>query len=186
MSSKSSTTDLAVPESIVVGLIHKPHGIAGEVAVESWSDVAGRFAAGAELTAAIPGVPRRTLKVRSTRAHGARLLVAFEGVDSRDRAEELRGGRLEVAMAEVPAAPEGEYYQFELVGCRCVEGTGVELGVVEDVVEDGGGLLLRLRDGDEQLLIPFVRAFLRRIDVAGRRIELDLPDGLVDTCRSRS
>jgi 16S rRNA processing protein RimM len=185
MSSKSSKTDVAA-ENIVVGLIHKPHGLAGEVAVESLSGVAGRFVAGAELELAVPGVPRRRVTVRSARSHGGGLLLTFEGVDSRDRAEELRGGRLEVAPGDVPPAPEGQFYQFELVGCRCFDARGAELGVVEDLLEDGGGSILSVRDGDGRLLIPFVRAYLRRVDVAERRIELELPDGLVETCKSRS
>jgi 16S rRNA processing protein RimM len=186
MSSKSSTTDAGVPEHIVVGLIHKPHGIAGEVAVEPMTDLAARFAPGSRLEVVVPGVPRRTLEVRSARAHGRGLLVRFAGIDSRDRAEELRAGRLEVAVADVPPAPEGEYYHFELLGCRCFDAAGAGLGVVEEVLEDGGGVVLSVRDGDERLLIPFVRAYLRRVDLTARRIELDLPDGLVETCKSRS
>jgi 16S rRNA processing protein RimM len=185
MSSRSSTTDTAAAEPVVVGLIHKPHGIAGEVTVESWSDVAGRFAPGARLQVAVPGVPLRTLEVRSVRPHGERLLIAFHGVDSRTRAEELRGGRLEVAAGQVPPAPEGEFYYFELIGCRCFDG-GAEIGEVEDVLEDGGGQILSVREGADQILVPFVRAYLARVDVAGKRIDLDLPEGLLDTCKSRS
>lgn len=186
MSSKSSTTDAGSPEHIVVGLIHKPHGIAGEVTVESLSDVPGRFAPGSRLEVAVPGVPRRVLEVRSVRTHHQRLLVAFAGVETRTAAEELRGGRLEVSAADVPPAPAGEYYAFQLVGCRCFDGSGAELGVVEDVLDDGGGQILSIRDDAGELLVPFVRAYLRTVDVGARRIEFQLPDGLVDTCRSES
>ncbi len=186
MSSKSSTTDSRGPRTVLVGLIHKPHGLTGEVAVESLTDVADRFAAGSELDLVAPGVPRRAVRVRSSRRHGRGLLVRFEGFGDRDGAEELRGARLEVAREAVPPAPDGEYYHFELLGCRCVDGSGHELGVVREVVEDGGGEILSVEDEAGELLVPFVAAFLKRVDTVAGVIELDLPDGLIETCRSRS
>ena len=55
-----------------------------------------------------------------------------------------------------------------------------------EVVEDGGGLLLSLADGERQLLVPFVREFVRAIDIDDRLIELDLPPGLLESCASPS
>jgi 16S rRNA processing protein RimM len=186
MSSKSSTTDADSPETILVGLVHKPHGLRGEVAVESFSEVADRFAVGAGLDLVPPTRRRRRVRVRSCRRHSRGLLIGFEGVVDRDRAEELRGARLEVLRDEVPPAPEGEFYHFELVDCLCVDGSGRELGVVTEVVDDGGGQILRIVDGSGEILVPFVRAFLKRVDLAARLIELELPAGLLETCRSRS
>lgn len=185
MSSTSSTTESRDSEQILVGLIHKPHGLRGEVAVEVLSDIEDRFAQGAELSLVVPGVPPRAARVRSSRRHGRGILVAFEGVETREAAEELRGGRLEVERSSVPPARTGEFYQFELAGCRCYD-RGRDLGVVTAVIEDGGGTLLQVRDGDLELLVPFVEGFLTEIDTAARRIDFDLPDGLVESCRSRS
>ena len=202
MSSKSSTTEsdarlgarpdggkdadtLTDNQDILVGLIHKPHGLRGEVAVEVLSDVEGRFAKGAELSLVVPGVPSRPVRIRSCRDHGRGILVAFEGVETRDGAEELRGGRLEVGRDRVPPAAEGEFYHFELVDCRCYD-RGVDMGLVVSVIEDGGGVLLQVSDGEEELLVPFVKAFLTAVDTVGQRIDFDLPLGLVETCRSRS
>ncbi len=110
----------------------------------------------------------------------------MEGFDSRDDVEELRGAWLEIERERVPAAPEGAYYFFELVGCTCIDRTRGELGRVENVIEDGGGLLLEVTEGRRSVLIPFVNSYLRRIDVGAGRIELELPEGLLDTCASRS
>ncbi|KAB2950064.1 MAG: 16S rRNA processing protein RimM, partial [Thermoanaerobaculia bacterium] len=102
-------------------------------------------------------------------------------------AEDLRGARLEVAGAAVPAPPAGAFYLFELVGCRCVDRRAGELGVVADVVEGGGGWLIVVeRDGGGRLLLPFVERFLRRVDRAAGRIEWALPEGLIEACESRS
>jgi len=187
MSSKSSTTESRTSDSILVGLIHKPHGLGGEVAVQALSDVEDRFAVGSVLDLAVPGVARRSVRVRSSRPHGRSLLVAFDGVVDREGAELLRGGRLEIDRSLVPPAPDGEYYHVDLVGCRCFAADGSELGVVGRVLEDGGGEILGIDDGHgQELLVPFVHSYLERVDVAARRIDLNLPEGLIETCRSKS
>lgn len=193
MSSKSSkkTTDPAgearadLPETVTVGRVLRPHGIRGEVVVEVLSDVPGRFERGRSVLAAREGERPVRLTVATYRPHKTGAVVRFEGPEDRDRAEELRGMWLEVPRAEVPPAPEGTYYHYELLGCRCFSG-GEDLGEVVEVREDGGGVLLIVNDGERQVPVPFVREFLREVDVAGARIDLDLPPGLVEECASRS
>jgi 16S rRNA processing protein RimM len=201
MSSKSSkTTDSPeeparrddLPESVTVGRVLRPHGVRGEVVVEVLSDVPDRFARGSRMQGIREGRPPVPLEVAAGRAHKSGAVVRFEGCEDRDRAEELRGLWLEIPRSQVPAAEPGTYYQYELVGCRC-RVAGEELGRVVEVVEDGGGLLLIIEGEGEgegetgrRIPVPFVREFLREVDVAGARIELELPPGLVETCASRS
>ncbi len=194
MSSKSSRTEPGtearndLPETVAVGRVLKAHGVQGEVMVEAISDVPGRLAPGRSLLLVREGEPARTVEVAASRPHKTGMLVRFVGVDDRDEAGELRGAWLEVPRSQVPEAPEGTYYHYELLGCRCVDlgGSGTDLGEVVDLIEDGGGLLLIVSDGERRIPVPFVQAFLRRVDVAGARIELDLPPGLLETCASRS
>jgi len=198
MSSKSSKTEARnaetparrddLPETVAVGRVLRPHGVRGEVVVEVLSDVPDRFRKGARVTGVRPSGPL-SLVVAASRPHKSGALVRFEGCEDRDRAEELRGLDLEVPRAEVPKAPRGTYYQFELLGCRC-RADGEELGRVVEVVEDGGGVMLIVEGmvaGERRRVpVPFVKAFLRKVDVAGGRIDLALPPGLLETCASRS
>ena len=194
MSSKSSrkTTEDApgvlradLPERVAVGRVLRPHGVRGEVVVEVLSDVPDRLAPGSQVNASWEGRPSRTLVVESHRPHKSGAMVRFVGFDDRDRAEELRDALLEVDRSRVPEAPEGTYYWYQLLGCRCRIG-GEDLGEVTDLVEDGGGLLLVVSDGERQVPIPFVRSFLKDVDVERGRIELDLPEGLLEACASGS
>ena len=192
MSSRSSRTTEAppairddLPDRVEVGRVLRPHGVHGEVVVAVLSDVPGRFDPGSCLWAARDGGPVRKLVVKATRRHKSGAQVKFEGVDDRDAAEALRGLALEVERSQVPPAEPGTYYYYELLGCRCRDG-GRDLGEVVDLVEDGGGLLLIVADGDRRVPVPFVESFLRGIDVAARRIDLELPPGLLDACASRS
>jgi 16S rRNA processing protein RimM len=191
MSSKSSKTDNPakrrpdLPETVSVGRVLRPHGVRGEVVVEVFSDVPGRFDPGSSLLMTRPGRPAERVRVAAGRPHKSGALVLFEGWEDRDRVEELRGAVLEVPLEEVPEPPPGVYYEFQLLGCRCRAG-GEELGEVVEVLEDGGGLLLVIEGGGRRVPVPFVKSFLREVDVAAGSIELDLPPGLVETCASKS
>jgi 16S rRNA processing protein RimM len=162
-----------------------PHGIRGEVRVEPLSDVPGRFAPGAALLLTLPGAAPRSATVAQSRPHKGGLLVRFAGAEDREAAEALRGAILEVEASEVPPAPEGSWYWFELVGCRCEERGGGELGTVEEVVEGGGGLLLRVTGRQGELLLPFVDSYLVDVDPARQRIVWDLPEGFVEELGAR-
>ncbi|HEV8578545.1 MAG TPA: ribosome maturation factor RimM [Thermoanaerobaculia bacterium] len=194
MSSKSSKTESPseappwrddLPETVAVGRVLRPHGVRGEVVVEVLSDVPGRFAKGSRMAGLREGEPPVPLRIAASRSHKSGAVVQFEGFEDRDRAEELRGLDLEVPRSQVPEAPSGTYYQYELLGCLCRDG-GEELGRVVEVVEDGGGVLLIVEGGGRRVPVPFVNEFLRGVDVAGGRIDLALPPGLLEACESRS
>jgi 16S rRNA processing protein RimM len=205
MSSTSSTkrTERAdLPATVLVGRVLRPHGVRGEVLVEVLSDVPGRLDRGSSLLPtseegeplagpAARDLPAR-LEVVASRPHREAALVRFAGFEDRDRAAALVGVWLAVERERVPPPPEGSFYRFELIGCRCRDG-GRELGRVADVVEDGGGLLLIVEEpgeagegGARQLPVPFVASFLRRVDVAAGEIDLELPPGLAEACESTS
>ncbi len=181
----TSSTSRQLPDTVVVGRAHHPHGIRGEVAVEVLSDVPGRFAAGSSLWALGPRGKRR-LTVRASRPHRGGLLVTFEGIEDRDAAAALRGQSLEIDRSEVPPPAAGEVYHYQLIGCRCSDLEAGELGEVTDVIEDGGGLLLLVVGPHGEVPVPFVRQFLRRLDVEAGELELALPPGLLETCASKS
>jgi 16S rRNA processing protein RimM len=193
MSSKSSKTEGAavpqervdLPETVAVGRVLRPHGVRGEVVVEVLSDVPARFQKGSRVMGVREGAPPLPLTVAAGRVHKTGAVVRFEGYDDRDRAGELRGLDLEIPRSEVPKAEPGTYYQFELLGCLCRD-HGAELGRVAEVVEDGGGVMLIVEGEGRRVPVPFVKEFLRRVDVAAGTIDLDLPEGLLETCASTS
>jgi 16S rRNA processing protein RimM len=165
MSSKSSKTenDLEgrgdLPETVTVGRVLRPHGVRGEVTVQVLSDVPGRFDKGSRVSGIREGEPPLPLEVATGRVHKTGAVVRFEGYEDRDRAEELR---------------------------NLWRANGEELGRVVEVLEDGGGLLLIVEGGGRRVPVPFVKEFLREVDVAAARIDLELPPGLVETCASKS
>jgi 16S rRNA processing protein RimM len=197
MKSSSSTKTSApaeTPEQILVGVIVRPHGIRGEVAVQLHSDNPARFASGTTFQTANSsrrrsGAPE-ILRVARAVPHRQGLRVAFEGIADRTAAETLTGIELTVPRADVPRAAAGSYYLFDLAGCRAFDEREGDLGAVVDVVADGGGWLIVVEqegdDGTRRIALPFVEEFLVNVDVAAKRIDWRLPEGLTEACASRS
>jgi len=111
--------------------------------------------------------------------HGDRVIFKFKGIDTITDAEHLAGADVKVRLEERPATGEGEYYQSDLVGCQVMDQNARLLGTVVDFQETGGVPLLEIRTQDgKELLIPFAKALLINIDLAHKRIDVNLPAGL--------
>ncbi|GAB3172574.1 16S rRNA processing protein RimM [Micromonospora palomenae] len=182
---------------LIVGRIGKPHGIRGEVTVEVRTDEPeARFAPGSVLRtepgatapanpAPGPGVPFRVpaeLTIEAARWHQGRMLVAFEGILDREVAEALRGTLLGVDSADVapPEDPE-EFHDHQLVGLAAVTPAGEHLGEVARIDHAPASDLLVLRRPEGRTaLIPFVKAIVPEVDLAGGRVVVDPPAGLLD------
>jgi 16S rRNA processing protein RimM len=119
------------------------------------------------------------LDVEEVWFHGDRVIFKFQGIDSISDAEPLAGADVCIPKEERLPLEEGEFYHTDLIGCEVVDGAGRVLGRVENFQESGGPALLAVRrENGKELLIPFVKAFCRTIDVERRRIEVELPEGL--------
>jgi 16S rRNA processing protein RimM len=162
----------------VVGRIGRPHGLRGEVAVQVRTDFPEqRFIAGAQLR----GDTGRTLTVETVRPHGRALLVRFAGVVDRDAAAELCGLLLTVDATVLPYLDDpDEFYDHQLEGLAAVGSDGAALGTVREVVHAPASDLLVLETDRGEALVPFVRAIVLEVDLAGGRVVLDPPAGLLD------
>jgi 16S rRNA processing protein RimM len=116
--------------------------------------------------------------------HKGGIVLHFEGVDSITAAEALKG--LYAAIPRIERAPlaDGEAYISDLVGCLLVDVAHPEpkvVGPIEDVDRSAGPVALLVVQGPNgETLIPFAQDYLRRIDLESRRVEMALPEGLVD------
>lgn len=128
----------------------------------------------------LPSGERRTLGVESLRPAGKGLLVKLAGIDDRNAADALRGARVLVERSELPALDEGEAYLVDLVGAQVVAPDGVVGEVVRvETHPTVDTLVIRRPDGSlvEQALAP---AFIARLDVPNRTVELANRDGLIE------
>jgi 16S rRNA processing protein RimM len=166
---------------LVIGRIGRPHGVQGQVTVDVRTDDPQlRFAPGAALLTDPP--ERGPLVVAQARPHSGRLLLSFAGVEDRDAAERLRGTLL-VAEIDPLASPEDpeEFYDYQLIGLDVIGRSGVCIGTVAEVLHLPGQDVLAIhRPVGEEMLVPFVAALVPEVDLAGRRMVIDPPPGLVE------
>ena len=166
---------------IVVGRIGRAHGIRGEVTVEvRTDDPESRFPGGAVLRTEPPGLGPLTVDRARPRPGG--LIVSFVGVTDRPGADRLRGTLLVVDPSELPELDDpDEFYDHQLFGLAAALADGTPIGTVTDVIHAPGSelLVVRLAAGGEAL-VPFVRAIVPSVDVAGGRLVVDPPPGLFE------
>ena len=164
---------------IALARISKPRGNRGEVAAQDLCEDLDRFAEGTEVTLRDPAGRFKTAKIENAWDHQGRLILKFEGVDSISAAEELRGSEILIPYEELGPPPEGEYYYVDLVGCVVRDAdTDREIGVVEGIQEPGGPLVLEVRRGDREILIPFIREICVEVEPDEKSIRVRMPEGL--------
>jgi 16S rRNA processing protein RimM len=166
---------------LVVGRIGRAHGIRGDVFVAvRTDDPEARFAAGSVL--ATDPAEVGPLTVTEARNHSGKLVVSFAGYTDRSAAETLSGVRLVIDSADLsPSDDPEEFHDHELVGLAAVLGDGTPLGSVTEVVHGPAGDLLAIaREGGGEVLVPFILEFVPEVDVAGGRVVLTPPEGLLD------
>jgi 16S rRNA processing protein RimM len=162
-----------------VARIGKPHGIRGEVTVQVLTDAPeDRFVPGTEFLVEPASVG--TLTVDSARWNKDILLLGFEGVETRNQAEALRGARLFIEAEELEEDDDEGWYEHELVGLDVRVGdtvvgkvTGLRTLPVQDLIEVEG------TDGKE-ILIPFVEEIVPEVNVGGKYLVVTPPPGLFD------
>jgi 16S rRNA processing protein RimM len=178
-----NTSSGAAEACVCVGAIAAAHGIKGEVKIKSFTaDPLGVGAYGpvSDETGA------RQFRLSHLRAPGGAagdsvVVARIEGVSDRNAAEALRGLRLYVPRAALPAADPDEYYHHDLIGLTAVLVTGERLGTVRAVDNFGAGDLLDIaRDDGSSVVVPFTNAVVPTVDIAAGKVVIDPPEGLLD------
>ena len=166
------------PSSVVVAKIVKAHGIAGEVVLQSFTDVIGRL----ETTPVFQLLHHekyvRNVRVESRRFFDGRHVMKFVGIDTRTEAESLRGMELAIPEEELGSLPTDHFFIHDLVGMNVLLLDGTVVGLVKNVIKTGGVDLLEVGEKGE-LLIPFTEEICIKVDEAGREITIDPPEGLL-------
>jgi 16S rRNA processing protein RimM len=163
---------------VCVGVIAAAHGVKGEVKVKSFTENADGFVSYGPLFDEA-GVRLFEMTVRSKTKDG--VVAAIQGVTNRSAAEALRGTRLYVPRAALPEPGRDEFYYADLVGLRARLADGTELGEVVAVHNFGAGDLIEVKDAKGAVLdLPFTTEVVPVVDVAGGRIVVAPPQGLLE------
>ncbi len=189
------------PEAWVwLARIRRPQGRKGEVFAEILTDFPDMFAQRRRLwllptdvsSSPSQSLPAREIELTAHWLHKGGIVLHFAGVDSISAAEALAGMIVAVPRTERVALASDEAYISDLIGCTLVDVAGAEpasVGVIEDVDRSAGrplgtAPLLVVRGAKGEVLVPFAKSYLRRIDLETKCVEMALPEGLVDLSKA--
>jgi 16S rRNA processing protein RimM len=172
--------DLKLNDFITLARVVKTQGRHGEVAVTVHSDIPDRLKAGIRVFALVEDNSRRELKIEDAWAHKAWLVLKFAGVESISDAEPLVGSELQIPLSERAELEPGAAYVSDLIGCVLFD-RDREVGLIRDVRFGAGEApLLVVGLGKSELEIPYAQEFLLRVDLEHKRMEMNLPKGLLE------
>jgi len=182
-----------------LALIKRTQGRKGEVFAEILTDFPEKFAerrrlwlvrsstaASGDATSEAGDENSREVELVHHWLHKGGIVLHFAGVDSISSAEELAGMIVAIPQEERAKLESDEVYIGDLIGCVLVDVTRAEpvkVGEIEDVDRSAGPvaiLVVRGASSTDEILIPFAKDYLRRVDVGAKRVEMALPEGLVD------
>jgi 16S rRNA processing protein RimM len=170
---------------VCMGVVGAPHGVRGAVRIKSFTDAPAAIASYGALED--ESGQQFTLRIIGSAKGDGMVIAALSGVADRDRAEALRGLRLYAPRAALPPPADDEFYHADLVGLAAALGDDTPLGKVIAVHDFGAGDMLEIqRDLGAPVLVPFTRAVVPVVDLAGGRVVIDPPDGLFDAPRRES
>ena len=172
--------------------IRRTQGRKGEVFAEILTDFPEKFAERRRLwllsEAASAGAgsasAAREVELAHHWLHKGGVVLHFAGVDSISAAEELSGSVVAIPWEERAELEVGDVYVGDLIGCKLLDVAGeepVELGEIADVDRTAGQVAMLVVNGAKgEVLIPFAKSYLRRVDVEAKRVEMALPEGLAE------
>jgi 16S rRNA processing protein RimM len=122
----------------------------------------------------------REYVIESLVPHGKDFDLKLKGVDSLSQADSLAGGDVLIPEDALKVGGEGEFFVFQLVGCEVVDIHGKSAGRVKDVISAGSGDILVVGGEGKEILVPFHESICIEVDVPGKLIRIDPPEGLLD------
>ena len=161
-----------------------PQGRRGEVLAKLHTDFPERFEERRQLSGLAANGDRRELQVEEHWFHKGGVVLKFAGVETISDAEQLAGLELQVPLEQRAELEEGAAYVSDVVGCEVwIRNAQQLLGTVSEVQFGAGEaplLVVRAKIGAEQeILVPYAEEFLKSADFRQRRIEMELPEGLL-------
>lgn len=135
------------------------------------------------------GAPRE-VELLNHWLHKGGIVLHFAGIDSITSAESLKGLTVAIPRSARAALSEDEVYIGDLIGCALIDvapAAPLLVGEIEEVDRSAGPVALLVVNGPSgKVLVPFAKSYLRKIDIAARRVEMALPEGLVELNASSS
>lgn len=165
-------------EYFEIGLISNTHGLKGEMKVRPYTESSKRYEELKKVWVSMNNV-NKEYEIESVRYQKDVVLLKLKGVDTIEDAEKLKNHVITIPRAEGRALSENEFFIADLIGCEVFEKEYI--GVISDVFTAGGSdVYVIKREKKNDLLLPAIASVVKKIDVEQKRIDVEIPRGLLD------
>ena len=165
------------PLYLSVGFLRRPHGLQGEIIMDLHTDFPERMKSGRKL---FVGEEYQPMTLTSVRPHQAGLLVKFKDVETPEDAGKLRNQWVFIKAKDAPPLPDGQIYQYELIGFKVVDENENLLGTLAEILETGANDVYVVKDNSgKEILLPAIPSVVLNQDADLRLIRVHVLDGLI-------
>jgi 16S rRNA processing protein RimM len=170
---------MEITDCFKIGYVQKTHGLKGEVTVMLEADAPDSLATTTSILLEVKGrlIP---YFIEATSRTGDKAIVKFEDVSSSDEASKLKGCSLYLPKTARPKSKRGEFYNDEVVGYVVNDAAVGKLGSVIRVENEEINPLLIVLYGEKEISIPINAPFITSVNKSAKKIEVELPEGLLD------
>jgi len=166
---------------IIVARAVRTRGLKGELLADVLTDFPERFERVSQLTGVSASGERKHFELENHWFQNDRMVLKFAGYDSIESATGLVGYEFGLPLTERVELAEDEFYDWELEGCLVENSLGLTIGKVREVMRTGGVELLVVENEERgEIFVPMVASIVTEIDVSGKKILIDPPEGLLD------
>lgn len=166
-------------DKILIGEIYREHGIQGRVRVFVYSGTSENFRPGMKIYLENKAGEGKQAVIKTAVPYQKWFLTQFSVFETPEEAKAWRKARVYISKKDLKESEKGESYVFELIGFEVVDLQGKKVGTIREMRGVGVTALfvLEAQDGSERL-IPVVPQWIVSKDEKGKKIVMDLPEGL--------
>jgi 16S rRNA processing protein RimM len=172
-----SGSPVGEPLYLSVGFLRRPHGLHGEIIMDLHTDFPERMKTGRKL---FVGDDHKPMTLEGVRVHGKGLLVKFKDIETTEAAGMFRNQWVFIKAKDAPPLPDGQIYQYELIGFKVVDENNNPLGDLVEILETGANDVYVVRDeSGKELLLPAIPSVILDLDTGRGLLKVHLLEGLI-------
>ena len=160
-------------KKVVIGKISAPHGVRGEVRIVPLTDFPERF----ENLKTVFLEDDSKMELESVKFSNKFIIAKFKNINSRNDIEIFNGKLLMLNRSDIPSLPEGEYYNFDIIGLEVIDDKGVKLGKISEILKTGSNDVYVV-DAEKQILIPALKKVVKEININDGFMKVELLEEL--------
>lgn len=160
-------------KKVVIGKISAPHGVRGEVRIVPLTDFPERF----ENLKTVFLEDDSKMELESVKFSNKFIIAKFKNINSRNDIEIFNGKLLMLNRSDIPSLPEGEYYNFDIIGLEVIDDKGSKLGKITEVLKTGSNDVYVV-EGKKQILVPALKKVVKEINLTDGFIKVELLEEL--------